>query len=122
MRIKVKFLAAIVLLLIPATCLGPRIATEQEQVINVATGTAERICTGSVGTDGQSTTSCKYMVYADEGVFENTDDWMSLKFRSSDFHRDYLKGGCFKVTTIGWRVGWLSMYPNIIKSERCQNG
>lgn len=64
--------------------------------------------------DGHS----KYLVYTDNGVFENTDTWYYFKFDSSDVQAKIMQGGKFKFTTYGFRVPFLSKYKNIISVER----
>lgn len=84
----------------------------QDRTITV-TGT-ERVCTG--GSEG---TTCKYMVFtAAEGTFENTDELFFFKFNSADYHGALSQLGTFNVRTVGWRVAFLSMTPNIIDYER----
>ena len=91
--------------------LGVRLATYQ--TLDVKIETSERVCSGT----SNGGVNCKYLVYTDKGVFENSDDFLSLKFNSSDLHGKLLKGGDYKISTIGFRFGFLSMYPNILKVE-----
>jgi hypothetical protein len=72
-------------------------------------------CSGT----GEST-SCDsyYLVFTDQGVFKNDDDIAYGKFRSSDLQGRFKKGRTFTCKVAGWRVGILSMYPNIIDCER----
>ena len=61
----------------------------------------------------------KYLVFTDAGVFENTDAWYRLKFRSSDLQGQLmkLKGKEVDITKYGWRFGPLSWYENIVGVE-----
>lgn len=60
--------------------------------------------------------SSRYLVYTeDEGVLENTDEWLHRKTRSSDLYAKLQNAKSAKCEVYGWRFGLLSMYPNIIK-------
>ena len=81
----------------------------------------DRIYTGS-GDDRES----KYLVFGDgeDGsslVFENTDNMMRLKWNSSNVQGTLKEGHTYKVTVVGYRVPFLSMYENIIKVEEVSN-
>lgn len=70
---------------------------------------AERICSG--GQDG----SCKYLVYTTAGEFENTDSFWHLKFNSSTLHSQMTEGKQCEWSSVWYRIGWLSAYPNILE-------
>lgn len=70
--------------------------------------------------------STKYLYFCttdkgEEIVFENEDNLLLGKFNSSDILAKIKKyeenGKSFKVKTVGFRIGFLSMYQNIIKVE-----
>lgn len=60
--------------------------------------------------------SDKYLVFTDDGVFQNTDAWYRLKFSSSDLQGKIkkLKGKSVDITAYGWRIPLTSTYPNIV--------
>ena len=60
----------------------------------------------------------KYLIYTDQEVFENTDDWFYLKLNSSDLYGQLDKGSTYKVWVTGWRIQIFSTYRNIISIER----
>jgi hypothetical protein len=70
----------------------------------------ERITTGS----GESISS-KFIVYTDEGVFENTDSFLFFKFNSADIQNSLKPGKEYKVKVAGWRLPFFSSYKNIIE-------
>ena len=77
----------------------------------------ERIYTGS----GNSSSS-KYLVFGDDQngnslVFENTDCFIRGKWNSSNIQGQLKEGNTYKVTVVGYRVSFFSMYQNIIKIE-----
>lgn len=80
----------------------------------------DRITESSKDSDGNSHTSSKYLVFADDEngnslVFENTDCFIRLKFNSSNMQGRLKEGHAYKITVIGYRVPFLSWYQNIIK-------
>lgn len=64
--------------------------------------------------DGESS---KYLVYAEEGVFENTDSVFRWKFESSDVYSSLEPGKRYECDTYGWRIQFFSKYPNIVGCE-----
>lgn len=77
----------------------------------------ERIYTGS----GNSSSS-KYLVFGDDQngnslVFENTDCFIRGKWNSSNIQGQLKVGNTYKVTVVGYRIAFFSMYQNIIKIE-----
>ena len=60
-----------------------------------------------------------YLVFTDQGVFENTDSLMMWKWNSSDFHNQLMgkNGRKLRLSYYGWRVPLLSWYPNIYQVE-----
>lgn len=77
----------------------------------------ERIYEGS----GDSSSS-KYLVFGDDEndnslVFENTDCFIRGKWNSSNLQGKMKEGNTYRVTVVGYRVPFFSMYQNIIKVE-----
>lgn len=75
----------------------------------------ERVINGS----GESTDS-KYLVFADDvngksRVFQNTDALFRLKWNSSNIQGELKVGHTYKITVVGFRLSFMSMYENIIK-------
>jgi len=63
-----------------------------------------------------------YRVYTDCGVFEVEDAMMRGNFASADLYADLDEGTTYEFTTIGWRLPFLSMFPNIIESTPVEGG
>ena len=59
--------------------------------------------------------SSKYLIFCEEEVFENTDQWLVGKFNSSDFYKNLKIGKKYNLKVCGWRIPFLSWYRNIIK-------
>ena len=77
----------------------------------------ERIYEGS-----GDTSSSKYLVFGDDDngnslVFENTYCFIRGKWNSSNIQGQLKEGNTYKVTVVGYRVSFFSMYQNIIKIE-----
>lgn len=63
----------------------------------------------------------KYLIFTEkDGVFENTDSWFYFKWNSSDVQNSFVVGGKFKISYYGWRIPFISSYPNIIKAEKVE--
>jgi len=60
----------------------------------------------------------KYLVYSDDEVFENIDDWFYFKFNSSDIYGQLNQGETYKIWVSGWRIHIFSSYRNIISIEK----
>ena len=80
----------------------------------------ERIYKGS----GDSSSS-KYLVFGDDEnsdslVFENTDCFIRGKWNSSNLQGKMKEGNTYRITVVGYRVPFFSMYQNIIKVEEVE--
>jgi hypothetical protein len=82
------------------------------ETLEVKIEKSERVTTGS----GDSTSS-KYLVFTDKGVFKNTDSLIEGKWNSSDVYGQIREGECYRLETYGWRVQFLSWYPNIVSAQ-----
>ncbi len=60
-------------------------------------------------------TDSKYMIYTDNGVFENTDSLLNGKFNSSDIYNELEVGRTYSCDVVGFRNGFFSWYENVIK-------
>ncbi len=84
------------------------------------TNRQERIIHIKQATSVNTGKSHKYLIFANEGVFENTDVLFIGKFNSSDLQNQMLNAKVCKVETLGYRVPFLSKYPNIVKIHWCK--
>lgn len=55
-----------------------------------------------------------------EYVFKNDDNFLRLKFNSSDIYGKLKVGESYKITVVGLRIQIFSMYKNIIKYEKVE--
>jgi len=56
-----------------------------------------------------------YLVYTDSGTFKLEDDFFRGNFNSSDVYGKLRQDSTYTFTTTGYRIGFMSSYPNIIK-------
>lgn len=61
--------------------------------------------------------SSYYLVYTDNGVYQNVDSMFEGKHNSSDVQGNLEKGKEYTCHVQGYRVPILSMYPNIIECD-----
>jgi hypothetical protein len=99
----------VVVIIIGAICLG---ITGYANVSTVAVKVEgkERI-TESVGDKIES----YYLVYTDKGTFKLEDDLFRGNFYSSDVYGKLKQDSTYTFKTSGYRIGFLSSYPNIIE-------
>lgn len=67
----------------------------------------------------------KYLVFGEdkEGnvmVFENTDCIVRGKWNSSNLQGELKEGSTYRITVVGYRIEFLSIYQNIIKIEKAE--
>jgi hypothetical protein len=64
--------------------------------------------------------SSKYIVYGDNETFENRDEWLRLKFNSSDVQGQLERGKTYACKVDGFRIPILSRHRNIISCQPVQ--
>jgi hypothetical protein len=104
--LKVKVLIAAAVLAVGAYLTAPWL-THQTKEVRVIDSVVKN-----------SMNDSKYLVFTDQGVFQNTDTWYYFKFDSSDIQGKIMQGGKFKLSYYGFRVPFFSMYPNLVSAER----
>lgn len=74
-----------------------------------------------------STKKEKWMVFAEDVEtgelyeFENTDNLFRLKWNSSSLQNQLEEGETYRIKTCGWRIQFLSWYPNILEIEEVRD-
>ena len=59
---------------------------------------------------------CKWLVFtSNNGVYQNSDAFFHFKFDSADVQASLVPGNSYFVDYYGWRIPFLSMYPNIVE-------
>ena len=56
-----------------------------------------------------------YLVYTDKGTFKLEDDMFRGNFYSSDVYGKLRQDSTYTFKTSGYRIGYMSSYPNIIE-------
>lgn len=69
----------------------------------------DRVSNGDGGSESR--------VYTDQGVFGVGDDPFKGQWNSADIYGKLQPGVTYEVTTVGYRNGLFSLFPNIIKAE-----
>ena len=59
-----------------------------------------------------------YLIYTEAGTFKLEDELIYGNFNSSDWYGQIRKDSTYSFSVIGYRIGMLSKYPNIVKFER----
>lgn len=77
-----------------------------EREVTATVDYKERVCDGG--------SSCKYLVFTDDGTFEITDSLVFGRFSSSDVYGRMREGKTYEFAVAGFRQPVLSMYPNIV--------
>ncbi|MEU1880876.1 hypothetical protein ABZ470_26515 [Streptosporangium sp. NPDC020072] len=98
----------LVALLVLAVVIG-LIKTSTGRVETATVESKERVC--------DSSRNCRYLIFTDQGVYENTDALLSGKFNSSDIYGALKPGHTYRFKINGWRIPATSSYPNILSIE-----
>lgn len=82
----------------------------------------DRITDSKLTKDKENKIESKYIVFAEDEsgksrVFENTDKFIRFKWNSSDVQGSLKINHKYKLTVVGHRIPFMSVYENIIKVE-----
>jgi len=99
----------IILLVVSLLAISPIIAYNTDTYVEFTVNSKERI---------QSDDSSKYLIFTDNGVYQNTDTVWYWKFNSSDVYNDLKVGDTYTARVYGFRIPFLSMYKNIINVNK----
>lgn len=100
---------AVFLIIFPATTVSAIYQYGTVDTTTATVGKTERVC--------ETDSACRWMVLTDQGAMLNTDTLFHLKFSSTDVQANLVEGEEYTFTHYGWRIPFLSMYPNIISVE-----
>lgn len=64
--------------------------------------------------------SCKYLIYTDKGVYQNTDALLYWKWDSADVYNNLKVGSTYSFKVAGFRVPFLSWYPNVVEYKEVE--
>jgi len=102
----------IVLLIISSIVISTMSYIHTSTVSATVTG-KERI----VKSDGDGNIESFYLVYTDKGTMKLEDDLFRGNWNSSDVYGSLRNDSTYTFTTSGYRIGFFSMYPNIIEVQ-----
>lgn len=86
------------------------LANLNHQVRTVTVTEKERVC--------DTSNRCQYLIFTDQTTLSNVDSLWHGKFNSSDVYGQIKVGEQYRLTTVGFRFGPLSTYPNIVDVEQ----
>jgi len=104
------WIAGIILLIIVAASLNAAYSYGTARVLKIEVTDKERIVIG-----GENPSSYWLVFTKDHDVLKNADSFWYFKFNSSSIQGRLKQGQTYTVKVYGWRVGFFSMYPNIVK-------
>ena len=91
-------------------CISPIIAYNTDSYVNVVVKDKQSVLSGS-----GETANSKYLIFTDNGVYENTDTVWYWKWNSSDFYNQIEVGKSYQFRVYGFRSPFMSWYKNIIE-------
>lgn len=107
----------VALLAVGGIVFGVHAYKSTQRVVTTTVTDKGRVCSGS--SNGNS--SCKYLIYTDDGTYKLTDTVIYGRFNTSDVYGRIRRDHTYRFTVVGWRIPVFSSYPNIIKvSEAAQ--
>jgi len=87
------------------------------QTADVTTATVNRLDHKVSGGGRNMPVSDEYLIFTSKGVFKNADEMFRMKWNSSDIQGELKEGATYRLHYYGWRVPFLSWYPNVYKVE-----
>jgi hypothetical protein len=81
-----------------------------KQTVKTKVTDKERITTS--GSDGK--VESYYLIFTDAGTFKLEDDLIYGNFNSSDWYGRIKRDSTYTFDLIGYRIGYMSEYPNIV--------
>jgi hypothetical protein len=92
------------------------VSATTETITDTFVRDSERVCNAD---DAQK---CRYLAFGKNETYENTDEWLFIKYNSSDVNRSLIRGNTCEIKVYGFRVPYFSWYRNIIKTSECTLG
>ena len=109
MRASVKIILILVAVMIIGSIFLSIVGYQNKQTIKTKVTDKERITQNS----GDKINSF-YIIYTEAGTFKLEDDMFYGNFNSSDWYGQIHRDSTYTFETVGYRVGILSSYPNIV--------
>jgi hypothetical protein len=109
MKASVKIILILVAVMIIGSIFFSIAGYQNKQTIKTKVTDKERITQNS----GDKINSF-YIIYTEAGTFKLEDDMFYGNFNSSDWYGQIHRDSTYTFETVGYRVGILSSYPNIV--------
>lgn len=109
MRASVKIILILVAVMIIGSIFLSIAGYQNKQTIKTKVTDKERITQNS----GDEINSF-YVIYTEAGTFKLEDDMFYGNFNSSDWYGQIHRDSTYTFETVGYRIGILSSYPNIV--------
>ena len=68
--------------------------------------------------DGHGNVTSYYLIYTEAGTLKLEDEILYGNFNSSDWYGEIRKDSTYTFHTVGYRIGFVSEYPNIVNFEK----
>jgi hypothetical protein len=87
-------------------------------------GNKQTITTKVVGKEritnsaGSGNIQSYYLIYTEAGTLKLEDELLYGNFNSSDWYGQIRQDSTYTFETVGYRIGYLSEYPNIVKFNK----
>jgi hypothetical protein len=85
-----------------------------KQTIRTKVTGKERITNSS----GEGRIESYYLIYTEAGPLKLEDELLYGNFNSSDWYGQIRQDSTYTFETVGYRIGYLSEYPNIVKFSK----
>jgi hypothetical protein len=66
---------------------------------------------------GDGNISSYYLIFTEDGTYKLEDEILYLNFNSSDLYGKIRRDSTYTFEVIGYRIGVISEYPNIVKMQ-----
>lgn len=107
-KIGLSIIAIIIIAWIAGSIVFRALPLLTQETVSVTVTEKERIRDGD---------NDKYLIWTEDEVFENTDEFLLGKFNSSDIYGNLKENETYECKVYGWRIPLFSTYRNIISCE-----
>jgi hypothetical protein len=111
----ISYLIAVLAIIMIVATIGMKIGGYgNKQTIKTMVTGKERI----TKSDGNGNIQSYYLIYTEAGPLKLEDELLYGNFNSSDWYGQIRQDSTYTFETVGYRIGYLSEYPNIVKFSK----